>query len=128
MFLYLLPCSREQRNNILVRSVGAAGIVLVPGTSHLHRYMCPTTYLTVSNHIDINNYLKPTLRLMKPGSSIPHSQGLSNNSYPEPNQPNSRIDTYLFKVHSNIVLPSTPRRSEERRVGKECRSRWSPYH
>ena len=25
--------------------------------------------------------------------------------------------------------PSTPlTRSEERRVGKECRSRWSPYH
>src|SRR5215510_8723094 len=24
--------------------------------------------------------------------------------------------------------PSTPARSEERRVGKECRSRWSPYH
>ena len=23
--------------------------------------------------------------------------------------PNTRIDTYLFKVHSNIVLPSTPR-------------------
>src|SRR3712207_349871 len=23
---------------------------------------------------------------------------------------------------------STPHRSEERRVGKECRSRWSPYH
>src|SRR5690349_25178374 len=24
--------------------------------------------------------------------------------------------------------PGTPARSEERRVGKECRSRWSPYH
>ena len=24
--------------------------------------------------------------------------------------------------------PSTPIRSEARRVGKECRSRWSPYH
>ena len=24
--------------------------------------------------------------------------------------------------------PSTEVRSEERRVGKECRSRWSPYH
>ena len=24
--------------------------------------------------------------------------------------------------------PSRARRSEERRVGKECRSRWSPYH
>ena len=23
---------------------------------------------------------------------------------------------------------SVPARSEERRVGKECRSRWSPYH
>src|SRR3712207_8535051 len=25
-------------------------------------------------------------------------------------------------------IPSNPVRSEERRVGKECRSRWSPYH
>ena len=32
--------------------------------------------------------------LMEPGDSMPHSQGLPNNSYPEPNQPNS-----------NIVLP-----------------------
>ena len=26
------------------------------------------------------------------------------------------------------ILPPINRRSEERRVGKECRSRWSPYH
>src|SRR2546427_670065 len=26
------------------------------------------------------------------------------------------------------VIPDTTARSEERRVGKECRSRWSPYH
>ena len=26
------------------------------------------------------------------------------------------------------VLVATRSRSEERRVGKECRSRWSPYH
>ena len=25
-------------------------------------------------------------------------------------------------------LPKNTCRSEERRVGKECRSRWSPYH
>ena len=42
---------------------------------------------------------------MESGGSIPYSQGLLNNPYPEPNQPNYRIDTYLFKVHSNIVLP-----------------------
>ena len=27
-----------------------------------------------------------------------------------------------------FVMDGTPERSEERRVGKECRSRWSPYH
>ena len=30
-----------------------------------------------------------------------------------------------------LILPARhdmPMRSEERRVGKECRSRWSPYH
>src|SRR2546425_7685851 len=27
-----------------------------------------------------------------------------------------------------IIFISTCSRSEERRVGKECRSRWSPYH
>ena len=26
------------------------------------------------------------------------------------------------------VIEDTAKRSEERRVGKECRSRWSPYH
>ena len=27
-----------------------------------------------------------------------------------------------------LVFDNLPDRSEERRVGKECRSRWSPYH
>ena len=29
---------------------------------------------------------------------------------------------------ARLYLPSFKARSEERRVGKECRSRWSPYH
>src|ERR1051326_8012731 len=33
------------------------------------------------------------------------------------------------KFHrSNAVMRGGIQRSEERRVGKECRSRWSPYH
>src|SRR3989338_11173396 len=31
-------------------------------------------------------------------------------------------------VHINGHITDTAIRSEERRVGKECRSRWSPYH
>ena len=29
---------------------------------------------------------------------------------------------------SHILTKKSQKRSEERRVGKECRSRWSPYH
>ena len=28
----------------------------------------------------------------------------------------------------DYIIIDEPTRSEERRVGKECRSRWSPYH
>src|SRR2546430_15691130 len=47
---------------------------------------------------------------------------------------------YLYRARIKVVTPSPPAqlgappmpqgqiRSEERRVGKECRSRWSPYH
>ena len=28
----------------------------------------------------------------------------------------------------SLLKPKAAKRSEERRVGKECRSRWSPYH
>ena len=31
-------------------------------------------------------------------------------------------------VECNTAYPGSRNRSEERRVGKECRSRWSPYH
>src|SRR2546427_12732663 len=40
----------------------------------------------------------------------------------------------LFRDADHVVVPSgscawmVRHRSEERRVGKECRSRWSPYH
>ena len=38
-------------------------------------------------------------------------------------------NTYVFWETDNEVLNAFGKmRSEERRVGKECRSRWSPYH
>ena len=36
-----------------------------------------------------------------------------------------QVENFLAqKMDAIVILP----RSEERRVGKECRSRWSPYH
>ena len=34
----------------------------------------------------------------------------------------------IWEGTKNVRIPHILRRSEERRVGKECRSRWSPYH
>ena len=37
------------------------------------------------------------------------------------------MDARIIEAESTLV-PLMANRSEERRVGKECRSRWSPYH
>ena len=34
----------------------------------------------------------------------------------------------VLKGNTALVFSEKANRSEERRVGKECRSRWSPYH
>ena len=47
---------------------------------------------------------------------------------------NLSVDEASYRAHlrdvSSVegVAAITTNRSEERRVGKECRSRWSPYH
>ena len=36
--------------------------------------------------------------------------------------------TKEIELDETVDIEGTTTRSEERRVGKECRSRWSPYH
>ena len=38
------------------------------------------------------------------------------------------VGAQMIKMLEESTLPIDKIRSEERRVGKECRSRWSPYH
>ena len=40
----------------------------------------------------------------------------------------SQMQFNMGAVYGDRQFNSQPLRSEERRVGKECRSRWSPYH
>src|SRR5258708_24787488 len=44
--------------------------------------------------------------------------------FPHPGQEKFRVQIFSDKFDKSPVQT----RSEERRVGKECRSRWSPYH
>src|SRR2546430_8744903 len=50
--------------------------------------------------------------------------GMINTALPTPHS------VIVHDSHGNVVpmVPVAWVRSEERRVGKECRSRWSPYH
>src|ERR1051325_10361768 len=40
----------------------------------------------------------------------------------------ARLLDHVLDAHALPVALDRAQRSEERRVGKECRSRWSPYH
>ena len=45
-----------------------------------------------------------------------------------PNYDGSEHEPLIMPTRLPNLLINGSSRSEERRVGKECRSRWSPYH
>ena len=66
----------------------------------------------------MSSYIKHDLPLNELEELLDHVQNCSS-CYDE-------LETY-FIVHE-VTQQLDDDRSEERRVGKECRSRWSPYH
>src|SRR2546425_7838211 len=46
----------------------------------------------------------------------------------EPEPETADLEALSQRLTEALFAVSLPSRSEERRVGKECRSRWSPYH
>src|SRR2546425_10378383 len=68
-------------------------------------------------------------RMYRDGESIFYYLTVMNEPYAMPAMPGDVKDgilngMYRFRASEN----KKSKRSEERRVGKECRSRWSPYH
>ena len=59
------------------------------------------------------------------------AHGKANFFLSNPNQFSERLFSgrkEQFERANSLAVKETKHRSEERRVGKECRSRWSPYH
>ena len=88
---------------------------------------CFVPYLWASSVIDkkipAGHSINLSPWLMEPECSMPHWQGLFNNPYPGPYQHISSY-WYLFKIHSNILLPSMPRPFERYLSwAKMCRER-----
>src|SRR2546422_10584577 len=66
------------------------------------------------------------------GSETPAAVVLSDDDGAADTAALSRAEPVLTETMADLYLkqghPEDALRSEERRVGKECRSRWSPYH
>ena len=67
----------------------------------------------------INKIDKPLARLIKKKRERTQINTIRNEK--------GEITTDTTEIH-RIIRDYYKQRSEERRVGKECRSRWSPYH
>ena len=63
--------------------------------------------------------LVETSSAVGPVASVIHTAGLS---------PSMGSADLIIRVNAVGTVNINEARSEERRVGKECRSRWSPYH
>src|SRR2546430_720909 len=65
--------------------------------------------------LTVRSLVTPAMRATLPFSGVPRA------TTPEP--------SFWRRLSTSCLSPSRSTfRSEERRVGKECRSRWSPYH
>ena len=65
----------------------------------------------------------------KPAEGKPAAPAEPEGPPPEPAPPPRLHDYYEQRVRPKLAQQfGLTNRSEERRVGKECRSRWSPYH
>ena len=65
------------------------------------------------------------------GACVTEEHILAGEKYLQPIFESGRIKSFLYHgSFESLSMQSliAAERSEERRVGKECRSRWSPYH
>jgi len=86
----------------------------------------------VSTCLEHNSVLRPLHHLQQRNIIAYDLAPFDERGFIDPQEIRKRIraKTRLVVVlhASNVLGTVQPIRSEERRVGKECRSRWSPYH
>ena len=75
-----------------------------------------------------NNDQLESLRAIKSALLLAKTQKNSNGEIGEVEEIKILQKLVKQRKESADIYTNQKRRSEERRVGKECRSRWSPYH
>src|SRR6266542_3528694 len=82
--------------------------------------------LDVASQADVSNYLRKNRLMLVSVREAPKQIKFTMPGAQRIKTRDIVIFTRQFATMINAGLPLV--RSEERRVGKECRSRWSPYH
>src|SRR3712207_9445345 len=89
--------------------------------SQMIRFHTQTGGVTLTAQQPVNNIVRVALQAFAAVSG--GTQSLHTNGYDEALAlPSERAAKIALRTQQIVA------RSEERRVGKECRSRWSPYH
>ena len=99
------------------------GLVLVTGTAGSGKSTTLACIIDAINH----HYRKHIITLEDPLEFL-YRHDLSIISQREINVDTDRRELLEGVYRATIASIQSISRSEERRVGKECRSRWSPYH
>ena len=97
------------------------------------RAMKEPAHLALHPFGQIPTYEEGDLALFETGAIVFHIAGRHAGLLPDDANARARAITWMFAALNSVEPPilelaNARLRSEERRVGKECRSRWSPYH
>src|SRR5260370_4385389 len=105
-----------------------AGADVIQGTIHSHAFPGANTALPVANEDQAQ--LELTKKFLKDSVTVDIfaiAPAPAKSTQVGAQLPSSDLST-TFAVGEEAEVNAQKTRSEERRVGKECRSRWSPYH
>ena len=133
----------ETTSTLIMTGVGNISVTATNGTcttAHSATYVVqnPTPHAAFLNAAGPTTFCAGGSVQLQSNSATGIQWFLDGNPLPNPNNQNRTVTvggTYTVilnalgchsQISNSIVV--TVNRSEERRVGKECRSRWSPYH
>ena len=84
-------------------------------------------YVKVENQDNLKKYAEVVTPIIKSYGGVPLVRGGNHETFEGDDF--VRTVVWEFPSYENAIkCHNSKERSEERRVGKECRSRWSPYH
>ena len=110
-----LKCARKEYPNKIEHVMNDETQVKPPKSLHPSFYGCYDWHSSVHGHWLL-------ARLLRLYPALPEARDIRETLNANLSSNNIEVENDYFKATGRAS------RSEERRVGKECRSRWSPYH